>query len=488
MPICAIPVLVGLGIAIQGLARRSAEASYKQSMQKNALLVEIVNGLETIKSSQAESRMQRLWEAIVGLSAKSNSESRKFNNLAVNASLLITQFVSVILVIWGVYRIEEGLMTMGALIGANILLGRTMAPLMQVASLLTRVQNSHVALKALDLLMALPSENEAERTPLDFGMLRPSLTLEKVSFAYPKAQRLALDQVSLHIEPGEHVGIIGTMGSGKSTLSRLLTGLYQPKEGAVKFGGVDIRQFATSELRSRVGVLPQDVVLFYGTIRDNIALGDPTINDHLVLRAASIAGVTDFLRNNPAGFAAQVGEQGKELSGGQRQAVALARALVHDPEVLILDEPTSNMDTDSERLLQRRLAQIARGRTLILITHRLSMLRLVDRLIILKEGRIVYDGPRDACELFHPKGQTAPQTSNAQTPNSRALHPQAAQRTQPEAHEQKPAQGPRVQTVTRPAQGSGQAGTRLQPKILRTQPNVTPRPGTSRKNKQDSQS
>ena len=146
------------------------------------------------------------------------------------------------------------------------------------------------------------------------------------------------------------------------------------------------------------------------------------------------------------------------------------------------------MDTDSERLLQRRLAQIARGRTLILITHRLSMLRLVDRLIILKEGRIVYDGPRDACELFHPKGQTAPQTPNAQTPNSRALHPQAAQRTQPEAHEQKPAQGQRVQTVTRPAQGSGQAGTRLQPKILRTQHNVTPKPGTSRENKQDSQS
>ena len=237
LPICAIPVLVGLGIAIQGLARRSAEASYKQSMQKNALLVEIVNGLETIKSSQAESRMQRLWEAIVGLSAKSNSESRKFNNLAVNASLLITQFVSVILVIWGVYRIEEGLMTMGALIGANILLGRTMAPLMQVASLLTRVQNSHVALKALDLLMALPSENEAEKTPLDFGMLRPSLTLEKVSFAYPKAQRLALDQVSLHIvrrcghTPVCHLRATqprGCPSPGRCALLRHHTGQYSP--------------------------------------------------------------------------------------------------------------------------------------------------------------------------------------------------------------------------------------------------------------------
>ncbi len=452
LPICAIPVLICLGIVIQSFARRSAEASYKQNMQKNALLVEIVNGLETIKSCQAESRMQRLWEAVVGLSAKSNSESRKYNNLAVNASMLITQFCSVILIIWGVYRIEEGLMSMGALIGANILLGRTMAPLMQVASLITRTQNSHVALKSLDLLMALPSENQAEKTPIDFGMLRPSLSMENVSFAYPRAQRLALDNVSITIEPGEHVGIIGAMGSGKSTLSRLLTGLYQPKEGAVKFGGVDIRQFATTELRSRIGVLPQDVVLFYGSVRDNIALGDPTINDHLILRAASIAGVTDFLRHNPAGFAAQVGEQGKELSGGQRQAVALARALVHDPEILILDEPTSNMDTDSERMLQQRLAQIARGRTLLLVTHRLSMLRLVDRLIILKEGRIVYDGPRDACELFHPKAQKGQQTAQ------QAARQTSGQAGQAAGQQARPAQPvtPQGQTVTRSASGQAQ--------------------------------
>ena len=191
------------------------------------------------------------------------------------------------------------------------------------------------------------------------------------------------------------MGIIGPMGSGKSTLSKLLIGLYQPKEGAVKFGDVDIRQIPSMELRGRVGVLPQDVVLFYGSIRDNIALGDPTINDHLILRAASLAGVTDFLRNNPAGFAAQVGEQGKALSGGQRQAVALARALVRDPEVLILDEPTSNMDTDSEMLLQKRLQSVIGGRTLVLVTHRLSMLRIVDRLIVMEGGQIKLDGPRD---------------------------------------------------------------------------------------------
>lgn len=396
LPLAAMPLMLGLGLLLQQRSRRSAEASYKQNMQKNALLVEIVGGLETLKSCMAESRMQKLWESVVGLSAQSNSEARKYNNLAVTVSMLITQLVTVAMIVWGVYRISEGLMTMGALIGCNILVGRTMAPLLQMASLLTRLQNSHVTLKALDMLMLLPSENQVEKTCMDFGMLRPSFTMENVSFAYPHQERLALDRVSLRIEPGERVGIIGPMGSGKSTLSKLLIGLYQPKEGAVKFGDVDIRQIPSTDLRGRIGVLPQDVVLFYGSIRDNIALGDPTINDHLILRAAALAGVTDFLRNNPAGFAAQVGEQGKALSGGQRQAVALARALVRDPEVLLLDEPTSNMDTDSELMLQKRLFSVMQDRTVVLVTHRLSMLRIVERLIVMENGQIKMDGPRDA--------------------------------------------------------------------------------------------
>ncbi len=395
LPLGAIPVLVGLGLFLQRRARQSAEAGYRQNMQKNALLVEMVNGLETLKSCMAESRMQRLWEAIAGLSAKSSSEARKYNSMAVTSAMLITQIVTVIMIVWGVYRINDGLMSMGALIGCNILVGRTMAPLLQMASLLTRVQNSRVALKALDMLMELPSENDAERVSMDYGSLEPTFTLDDVSFSYPHSERPALEQVSLTIRPGERVGIIGPMGSGKSSLSRMLLGLYQPGEGAVRFGGVDIRQIPSADLRGRIGVLPQDVTLFYGSVRENIALGDPSINDHLVLRAAALAGVTDFIRSFPAGFASQVGEQGRALSGGQRQAVALARALVRDPEVLILDEPTSNMDTDSELMLQRRLAGIIQGRTLILITHRLSMLRIVDRLIVMENGRIKLDGPRD---------------------------------------------------------------------------------------------
>jgi len=287
-------------------------------------------------------------------------------------------------------------MSMGGLIGCNILVGRIMAPLLQLASLLTRLQNSRVSLKVLDTLMELPSENQDEAACMDFGALSGEFVMDKVSFSYPGSDALALDSVSLRIRPGEKVGVIGKMGSGKSTIGKMLIGLYQPKEGAVTFGGVDIRQLATADLRSRVGFLPQEVILFYGSVRDNISLGDPTINDHLVLRASLLSGTAEFVKRHPAGYGAQVGEQGRNLSGGQRQAVGLARALVRDPDILILDEPTSNMDVDSELAVQRRLAPVIKDKTLVLITHRLSMLRIVDRIIVMDGGKVLMDGPRDA--------------------------------------------------------------------------------------------
>lgn len=395
LPVGAIPVLICVGIYLQYRSKKSAEDGFKLNMQKNALLVELVNGLETLKSCIAEHRMQKLWEAVSGQSAEASSHARKYTQLAVACSVFVTQLVTVAMIVWGVYRIADGLMSMGALIACNILVGRTMAPLLQVATLLTRVQNSRMALKGLDMIMQLPAERINDDSSMDYGTLEPYFEMENVSFAYPGSQLPALMDINLKIKPGEKIGIIGAMGSGKSSLARLLLGLYQPAEGSVRFGGVDIRQIPTANLRGRIGVLPQDVVLFYGSVRENIALGDPSINDHLILRASALAGVTDFVRNHPEGFGAQVGEQGKALSGGQRQAVALARALVRDPEVIILDEPTSNMDTTSEFLLQRRLEKIIGNNTLILITHRLSMLRMVNRLIVMDKGRIINDGPRD---------------------------------------------------------------------------------------------
>ncbi len=395
LPLIAMPVMFGAGFLLQSLAKRAAEKSYSQNMHKNALLTEMVNGLETLKCCQGETRMQRMWETVVEESAKANIETKKYGSLAVGFSVFITQFVTVAMVVWGVHLIAEGTLTMGGLIGSNILAGRAMAPLMQMAGLITRYQNSRISLDALNTLMALPSEDRDTNSTVDFGPLEPAFTLENVSFSYPTAARSAVDGLNLHIAPGEKIGIIGRMGSGKSTLIRLLIGLYQPTEGAVKFGSVDIRQMAGTDLRTRVGFAPQDTVLFYGTVRDNIVLGDPFVSDQRMLRASSISSVTDFIRTKPEGFGTQVGEQGKALSGGQRQAIGLARALVRDPEVLILDEPTSNMDTSSEHVVQSRLLKHMKNKTLILVTHRMSMLKLVDRLVVMDGGRIVADGPKE---------------------------------------------------------------------------------------------
>lgn len=393
LPLGAIPLMIGLGLFFQSAAKRTAEQGYKQNMQKNALLVEMVSGLETLKTTMAESRLQYIWEQIVDISAESSSHNKQYSTLTVTLSTAITQLVSVGMIVWGVYRIAEGQLTMGGLIGCNILVGRAMAPLMQISGMLTRLQQSRMALKALDMLMALPSE-EQQGNGMDFGPLEPSFRFENVVFQYPGAKSAALNDISLNIEAGEKVAIIGRMGSGKSTIGKLMMGLFQPSSGAVKFGGVDIRQLDTTTLRSRIGYLPQEVILFYGTVRENIALSNPAMDDRHILQASYLADTTPFIRNHPAGFGAQVGERGSNLSGGQRQSVALARALLNDPDVLILDEPTSNMDSQTELTIKARMAQVMEHKTVVLITHRPSLLDLVDRLIVMEEGRIVADGPR----------------------------------------------------------------------------------------------
>ena len=396
IPIVAVPLVVCAGLFMQFPLQQVTEKGFKENMQKNALLVEIINGLETIKTTMAEGRIQHAWERVVGMSAASNVHTKRMSNFSVTLTIVITQMVSVLVIIWGVYRIHEGLLSMGGLIACNMLAGRAMAPLSQVASMLARLQQSRMALKSLDMLMTLETETPSSGQAVDFGYLEHSLTFEDLSFKYPNTERFALEKVNIHVRPGEKVGIIGRMGSGKSTFGRMCVGLYKPTEGAVKLGGVDVRQLDMVHLRSRIGYVSQDNYLFYGTVRENISFGVMNADDRMILRAANIAGVTDFVRANPAGFGMQVGERGMSLSGGQRQSVAIARALLQDPNILILDEPSSNMDNSSELALKQRLAATLGSKTLILVTHRLSMLDLVDRLIVMDSGRLVADGPKAA--------------------------------------------------------------------------------------------
>ena len=395
VPAVMAPIVVLVGIMLQGPLKRAIEGGYKESTQKNALLVETVSGLETIKTSRAEGSMLGRWENIVGMGAKSAIRSKALSTFSLSFTQFSSQIVYCGVIIWGVYRITQGEMTMGGLIACSILVGRAMAPLGAVAAMLTRLQQSRMALKNLDLLMKIPSERPEDIQHPEHQDLRATITFEDVSFKYPGALTNALSHVSLHIAQGERVAIIGKMGSGKTTLGKLVNGLYEPQKGAVKIGGLDIRQIDPAELRAKIGYMAQDNFLFHGTVRENITLGAPHVSDQALLRAATIAGVTDFIKSNPAGFNLQVGERGLSLSGGQRQAITIARTLLLDPDIVILDEPSSSMDVGVETVLKLRLSSALKGKTLILITHRPSLLSLATRVIALEGGSIVADGPRN---------------------------------------------------------------------------------------------
>lgn len=395
IPAIAVPVVLGVALLLQIPLDRVVRTTFRQAAAKHGLLVEAINGLETLKAVGAEGRTQRALEQYVADTALSANRARLLSAITVNVTSLASNLVYVGTVVYGVYLIAEGELTVGALIACSIIAGRAMAPLAQTAAVLTRFHQAKTAYRTLDRIMQLPSE----RPPGTRFVHRPTLDglieLRRVRFRYPRQKEWALDGVDLVIRPGERVGIIGRIGSGKTTIGKLVLGLYQPQEGAILVDGIDIRQIDPADLRRNIGCVLQDVLLFQGTLRENITLGAGIVDDATLLRAARIAGVEDFARRHPMGYDMPIGERGEALSGGERQAVALARALLLDPPILVLDEPTSAMDSAGENALMRRLAAVLEGKTLILVTHRGSLLALVQRLVVVDGGRIVADGPRD---------------------------------------------------------------------------------------------
>ncbi len=403
--IFAILILGLYAYFIQKPLKVAVEKSVKASAQKNAILVEGVAGLETVKMLGAESQVQRAWEEAVSYIAQWSSRSRFLSNSVQDVAYFVQNAVVVVVVIGGVYMITLGDLSQGALVALVILSRQVLAPMAQVVNLATRYHRAKEALRTLDEIMKLPVERPAGKTFLLRSRFEGAIGVKNLTFSYPGQTAKVLNNISLEIQAGEKVGIIGPVGSGKTTLGKLMMGIFEPTAGMVTMDGTDIRQIDPAEMRQFIGYVPQDIVLFKGTVRDNVTMGTHDIDDDTVLRAAENAGVTSFISKHPKGFEMEVGEFGRGLSGGQRQSVVMARALLLDPPVLVLDEPTSNMDNRSEVRMKNNLAKLVQAKTLILITHRASLLEMVDRLIVIDNGTVVADGPKAFVLEAMKKGQ-----------------------------------------------------------------------------------
>ncbi len=394
VPIVAIPLALLVGYRAQKRLRPMVMNVMQGSARKSANLVESMVGIETIKALSAESRAQRIWEQAVGYVSQWGLDSRMVSSSALLAVNFLQQAAGVAIVIWGVYLIADQQLTMGGLIASVILGGRALAPMSQLAALLTSYDHAEAALKSMDEIMELPVERPAGERFLQEHAFAGEIQFQAVEFAYPNQPRAALAGTSFRIAPGEKVGIIGRVGSGKSTIAKLALGLYQPQRGSILFDGFDLKQLDPASLRRAIGYVSQDVTLFYGSVRENIALGLTGVSDPEIVAAADRAGILEHINNHPEGLSMIIGERGETLSGGQRQALGLARMFLRDPPILLLDEPTSAMDQGSELRFKQTLGAFVGDRTLILTTHKMSMLEVVDRILVMDRGRIVADGPK----------------------------------------------------------------------------------------------
>ena len=401
-PPMLLPVLVGVtaliafALFMRPRLQRLSETTYQAGAMRNATLIESLTGVETLKAMGAESIMQRKWEDATRFLAGVGVQMRLVSMSVTNVTLWCQQLISIMIIVTGVYLIAEGELTMGGLIACSMLAGRSVAPFGQLAGLITQYHNALIALNSLDGLFATPVDFKEDGAFLSREAFKGDIEFKNVSFSYPNAETSSLNGISFKVKAGEHVAILGRVGSGKSTMQKLAMGLYEPTEGEVLIDGIDLRQLEPREFRQSVGYVPQDVTLFHGTLRDNLTLAHRGISDDALIKAAERAGLTEFINRHPSGFDMQISERGDSVSGGQRRCIAVARALIHEPSLLLLDEPTGSMDNSTESIVKAQLKEFSAGRSMLVVTHRNSLLDLVDRIIVVDGGKIVADGPRDS--------------------------------------------------------------------------------------------
>lgn len=396
-----IPIFVGSILILiyamisQHNMHKLSENAMQAGAQRNAGLIESISNLEAVKSFNVQGDVQSKWEEATIFLSRNAAKMRLLSASVSNGAGFVQQVVGLSIMIIGVYLLIDGQLTQGGLIAAYLLSSRAMAPVSQAAALLAQYHQAATAMETLDGIMQRPLEYDSAQNKVDKPVIRGDIEFRNVVFNYPDTQQPALNQVSLKIKAGEHVAILGKNGSGKSTLEKLIMGLYQPSQGSVLIDGVDMRQLDVTQMRRNIGYVPQDVALFQGSLQHNIVLTSANDDADRLLKVTALTGLDSMISQHPAGLNMPVGERGQQLSGGQRQSVAIARALLNDPPVLILDEPTASLDHASEDQIKRNLAEQARGKTLILITHRSSLLSLADRLIVIDQGRVVADGPKE---------------------------------------------------------------------------------------------
>jgi ATP-binding cassette subfamily C protein LapB len=416
VPLIMIPLIIMISVGLQWPLARTMKENLRESSLKQGVLIESVEGLETLKSVGGEGYMQRRWDAFSAASSATAMKSRQLSTGAMNMVQFLQQVQTVVLIVTGVYLIGDGTLTQGALIGSVMLAGRATAPLSQVAGLAVRFQQAKAALQSLNRLMAMPVDRDPKMEYLAKPPLTGQLTLKGVNFAYPappmKPSPQVLKNISLAIKAGERVAILGRIGSGKSTLLRIMARLYMPVGGQMFTGGLDVAQIDPADWRKAVGYVGQDARLFYGTLRENIMIGRPDAPAEDFLDVLRLTGLDAVAAKHPSGINLPIGEMGEGLSGGQRQLVALARCLLVNPQLILLDEPTSAMDTQTEASFMQHLVRATQGHTLVIVTHRPSLLAMVDRILVVEDGKLVADGPKQQI-LAKLGANSASNTNNA---------------------------------------------------------------------------
>ena len=392
VPLIAVPLVIFSGLIVQPFMAKLADGAMQTNMSKQAVLVETLNGLETVQATGCGQLMLQRFSEASSAQSDFSLKSRMLSQFAVNSAASIQQFAQVATIFYGVFLIQDGIITMGAMIAAVILGGRTLSPLSQLAQAMSRANSARQAHRSLSELMRDdPSSTRSNGVKLSRPDLQGTIELKNVSYSFPGSKIAIIKNLSLKIPAGQKVAILGKMGSGKTTFARLLSGLIEPSEGAIMIDGVDIRQIDPSDMRRNVGVMLQETWLFSGTVKENLQMGYYEYGDTHLLNIAKISGVDDFISRSQSGYDFKLGEGGKGLSGGQLQSINLARAMLHDPNVLILDEPTSSMDSGTEKVVISRLKNWSNKRTMIMVTHRNSILELAERVLVIDGGAVVMD-------------------------------------------------------------------------------------------------